>query len=202
MFCKLIVGCLISFCATLQAQSVDDSKWTYVIKDSSAVVIVQIQEKVPIVNYEKTRAALRPVQEGNKTMVPLFGGPDIGYLFRAKVLDTIKSDNSQQKSKFTPGAVIGIFSRSNCTAHAPCLSEGKKYLLFLRPFDANDYQLKGLQFDDAALYRGPTTLKHKIPFDPKDTLMFAQVSDPAIELTRENTKKLLDEVRAAAKKEQ
>jgi hypothetical protein len=158
------------------------------LKDSSEVVVAQIQEKLPIVSYEKTRVALRPVKEGDKTMVPLFGGPDIGYLFRAKILETIKPKNSQENTEFSPGAVIGIFSRYNCATDVPCLFKGKKYLLFLRPFDANDYQLKGLQFNDAALYQGPSTLQHKIPFDPKDSLMFARALEPAIELTSENTK--------------
>src|SRR5262245_38962540 len=99
-------------------------------------------------------------------MLPLLGRPDIGYLFRVRILETIKPDKSQRKPRFAPGAVIGIFSRSNCATHLPCLLVGKKYLLFLRPFDANDYQLKGLQLNDAALYRGPATLEHKIPFDP------------------------------------
>jgi hypothetical protein len=202
MLCKPILVFLVSFCGTVQTPGVADPDWTQALKSSPTVVVGEIQEKVYIVNYEKTRAALRPVQEGGKTMLPLFTRPDIGYLFRVKIIEAIKPKNLRKTPQFAPGKVVEIFLRSNCaTTDVPCLLKGKKYLLFLRPFDANDSQMKDVQFSDAAIYDGHTLLERKIPFDSRDTVMLAQHWEPAKELTKENVKKL-DKVRAAAKKEQ
>jgi hypothetical protein len=202
MLYKSIFICLMLFCATAHAQR-PGGMWNAagMVESTPIVAVGEVVEVVQVVHREKMEHGWQMTRNTGD-----FGWSDpskyvVGYLSRLRIGEVLKPGPALSKyNKLTPGSIIDIFTPGTglMVTDAPMpLTAQKRYLVFLRRFEVKDETLP-----NAAIYRPGDDVSKIMAFD-RTKRYYEIVGDywGGRELTKENGAKLLDEVRAAVKKE-